>query len=452
MNTKILLPSVLLAITPLFIVVGSSYPTAVLDQSGQTIAMDSYGDLSLSFEENQGQANEQTRPNIVVIMTDDQNVDSLPVMRKLNSYPEGSWIKFNNAYVNDSICCPARATFLSGQYSHHTGVTDNNLGNLFDDTNTLATWLHDAGYRTGLIGRYLNGFPWGRGTGYIPPGWDYWKQKGGGNVEGKITNAINFINSSGSQPFFIFVAHTDPHNPAKPLPKYATADVFVPPDPPNYNEADVSDKPRWIRTLAPLSQTTQDTWHKERLASQRALLGVDDGIQRIVDALKANGKLDNTMIIFLADHGFSWGSHRWIKKHCFYEGCSKFPLYIRFPGLVGNREENRIVSNVDLASTISEYAGVIPGRLQDGKSLIPILNNTATDWRQEALLQVVANTNRGFWGIVVPGWKYAEYSNGDKELYDLTNDPFEMQNLVKDPAYASIITDLASRMRALRGF
>jgi len=389
-------------------------------------------------------------PNVVVIMTDDQNVDSLPVMRKLNSYPGGKWTKFANAYVNDSICCPARATFLSGQYSHHTGVTDNDRGNVFDDTNTLATWLHDAGYRTALFGRYLNGYPWARGRGYVPPGWDLWKTSAG-NVEGKITNAINFMTAAGDQPFFAYIAHNDPHNKAKPLPKYATTDVYNPGDPPNYNEADVSDKPRWIRNISPLSQGTQDLWHAERIASQRALLGVDDGIERVVQALETMGELENTMIMFLADHGFSWGSHRWIKKHCFYEECSRTPLYIRYPGADGNREEARLVSNVDLASTIAEYAGVTPGRPQDGRSLVPLLENTATDWTEEVLLQVVAATNRGFYGVAVPGWKYAEYSNGDKELYDLTSDPYELQNLANNPAHAAKQEELAQTLAELKG-
>jgi arylsulfatase A-like enzyme len=391
-----------------------------------------------------------TRPNIVVIMTDDQNVDSLPVMRKLNSYPEGSWVKFTNAYVNDSICCPARATFLTGQYSHNTGVTDNKRGNVLDDANTLAVWLHEAGYRTALIGRYLNGYPWGRT--HIPPGWDLWKQSGVGNVKDKITDAINFINRSDSQPFFAYVAHDDPHHKAKPLPRYATAEVYVPPDPPNYNEQDVSDKPKWIRNLRLLAQPRMDAWHTERIASQRALLGVDDGIERMVQALKANGKLDNTMIMFLADHGFSWGSHRWIKKHCFYEECSRIPLYVRFPGATGNHEETRLVSNVDLAATIADYAGVTPGLPQDGRSLIPLLDGTATDWTEAALLEVVATTNRGFYGIVVPGWKYAEYYNGDKELYDLANDPAELQNQASNPAFQAKKDELAQRLRELKGF
>jgi N-acetylglucosamine-6-sulfatase len=390
------------------------------------------------------------KPNVVIIITDDQNVDSLPVMRKLLSYPEGSWVKFNNAFVNDSICCPARATILTGQYAHTTGVITNGSGDKLDDTNTLPVWLDQAGYRTGLIGKYLNNYPWDRGTGYIPPGWDYFKANHIGDVDAFTDEAVNFINTS-SSPFFLYLAYLAPHDPATPLARYANANVYIPPDPPNFNEADVSDKPAWIGDLSPMPQMTIDAWHTERVASQRALLGVDDGIQRVVEALKAKGQLDNTMIIFLGDHGFSWGSHRWIKKDCVYEECMRMPLLIRYPGLGSNREEDRLVSNVDLASTIAEYTGVTPGLPQDGRSFLAVITNTATDWQEEVFLEVHSRKNRTLYGIRVPGWKYAEYISGEIELYDLTLDPYELQNQANQPAYQAKQHELAARVHAIKG-
>ncbi len=390
------------------------------------------------------------RPNVVIIMTDDQNVDSLPVMRKLMAFPEDSWVHFTSAIANDSICCPARATVLTGQYSHHTGVISNSHGDSLDDKNTLPVWLDQAGYRTGLIGKYLNGYPWDKGSGYVPPGWDYFQASlGSVNPDTRTDLAVNFINST-TGPFFLYLAYHQPHNPATPLSRYADASVYVPPNPPNFNEADVSDKPQWVRSLSLLSQSTIDTWRKERVASQRALLGVDDGIQRIVNALKATGQLNNTMIIFMADHGFSWGSHRWIKKHCVYEECSKFPLLIRYPGLQGNRREARLVSNVDLASTITRFTGTLPGLPQDGKSLLPLLTNTASTWNQEVLMEVHVGTNRQFYGIRVPGWTYAEYTNGDKELYDLAADPYQLRNRANQTAHQAKQSELAQRLRDLR--
>jgi len=392
--------------------------------------------------------------NVIIIMTDDQNVDSLPVMRKLLAFPQGSWVRFNNAFVNESVCCPARVTVLTGQYSLHTGVFNNTDGNSFDDTNTLPVWLDKAGYRTGLIGKYLNNYPWDRGAAYVPPGWDYFKTDKIGNVDGYTNEAVNFINTSAS-PFFLYLAYKAPHYPAKPLTRYANADVYVPPDPPNFNEADVSDKPRWVRKLPPLSQSTIDTWRNERVASQRVLLGIDDGIQKVIDALKSKGQLNNTMIIFMSDHGFSWGSHRWIKKECVYEECGKIPFVVRYPGLVINREENRLISNVDIAATIADYTGVTPGLRQDGRSFLPVLDNTAAGWQEEVFISdhgTSSTSDRTFDGIRVPRWTYAEYAVGDKELYDLVADPYQLQNRANLPGYQAKQNELAQRMRALRGF
>lgn len=262
---------------------------------------------------------------------------------------------------------------------------------------------------------------------------------------------MNFINSS-STPFFLYLAYTGPHVPAQTPARYANTDVYVPPDPLNFNEVDVSDKPLWIRQLPLLSQATIDEWREERIAAQWELLAIDDGVQRVIDALKAKGQLENTMIIFLGDNGFSWGSHRWFHKQCSSEECSKIPLLIRYPGLMGNREETRLVSNVDLAATIAEYASVTPGLPQDGRSLIPLITNSTTGWAEEVLLEMLIRKIPKFYGIRVPGWKYAEYQNGDKELYDLTADPYELQNLANRAEYQIIQAELAQRLAGLRGF
>lgn len=393
--------------------------------------------------------NRKAQGNIVLIMTDDQNVDSLPVMRTLMSFPEGSWVNFTNAFAGNSICCPARATVLTGQYSHVTGVTDNESGQNLDDTNTLPVWLNKAGYQTGLVGKYLNNYPWDRGTGYVPPGWDFFYVPSKVGVKKHTEVAVDFIINSDS-PFFLLVAYRAPHHPARPLRMFKAVDVYVPPDPPNFNEADVSDKPQWVRDLEPMSDSMIEAWRAERIASQRALLGVDDGVQRIMDALRVKGQLDNTLIIFMSDNGFSWGAHRYIKKQCAYEECSKIPLLIRYPGLSGNREEPRLVSNVDLAATIAEYAAVTPELPQNGKSLIPLVTNTAIDWKDEVLLERNGTGAFAFYGIRIPGWKYVEYVKGDKELYDLNTDPYELQNLANRPEYEAMQTELAQRLRALR--
>ncbi len=386
--------------------------------------------------------------NIVVIMTDDQDVDSLPVMRNLMSHPEGSWVRFENAFTNDSLCCPSRSTFLTGQYSHHHGVISNAAKHTskLDDKNTLATWLDDAGYDTAIMGKYLNKITSPK------PGWDTWSV-GKGSADFRTEQAVNYIEATtSSHPFFLFLSYASPHTPATPPTRYKNADVFVPPHDVSYLEADVSDKPLWIRKLPIPGSSVLTKWETERLNSQRELLAVDDGVQDVIDALKKRGVLDNTLVIYLSDHGFSWGDHRLFYKHCAYDECGHFPLLIRYPGQVGNRVEDTFVSNVSLASTIAEWAGVAPQRPQDAASLMPLLNGVSAGWNQTLLIEKRAGQPSlgKFWGIRTPEWAYAEYDNGDTELYDMNADPFQLNNLAGNADYqdeVGVLSDILDGMK-----
>ncbi|MEZ4518216.1 MAG: sulfatase-like hydrolase/transferase [Chloroflexota bacterium] len=153
------------------------------------------------------QAQTAEKPNIVVIMTDDQDFDSLPVMRNLMGRPEGSWVNFTNAFVNHSVCCPSRATTLTGQYSHTHGAIGNPYCDQMDDTNTLPVWLDEAGYETALLGKYLNGYPWDQGDNYVPSGWDVFD--GGNQISNEdwlSDRAVDFIDDT-SSPFFLYLAY-----------------------------------------------------------------------------------------------------------------------------------------------------------------------------------------------------------------------------------------------------
>jgi N-acetylglucosamine-6-sulfatase len=404
-----------------------------------------------------------TRPNIVLIMSDDQDFASLPVMRKLLAFPEGSWVKFSRFFINASICCPSRATVLTGQYSHHTGVLGNSSGNKLDDSNTLAVWLDRVGYQTALIGKYLNDYPWDRGTNYTPSGWDVFHAccdadgPSYNDTDKHSDEAVNFIKSA-KQPFFLYQAYKAPHAPAafRVPARYKPANypnVYIPPDPPNLNEADVSDKPAWIRNKPLLSQTDLNALKQEREDGQRSLLAVDDGVARIVDAIKAKGALNNTVVLYMSDNGYSFGSHRNKGKFCVYEEASHVPLLIRYPGLAANRVESSVVSNVDLASTISQIAGVTPGLPQDGSSLVGLLTGSATQWPNEVLLEKASGGGDSpkYYAIRTANWKYVEYSTGEKELYDLGRDPYELENHAGDPAYNDLQADLAARLKRLKG-
>jgi arylsulfatase A-like enzyme len=389
------------------------------------------------------------RPNIVVIMTDDQDIESLPAMRKLMAYPQGSWINFTNTFANDSVCCPSRATLLTGQYSHRHGVTTNALAFKMNDAHTLPVWLDNAGYNTAIIGKYLNNWRRNRPRGYRPPGWDTFSVKDNiDNVDTVTQMAVDYLKAA-RPPYFLYLSYAAPHAPAKPPARYANANVFTPPVRPNVNEADVSDKPHWVRKFPLLTPEVLTQWRAEQVNSQREVLALDDGVESVIAALKTTGQLNNTLVIFIGDNGMSWGSHRKIGKWCPYEECSRVPLFIRYPGQAGNRTEAHFVSNADLTATIAAYAGVTPTIPQDGRSLIPLLQNPAGPWRDSVLLE--RHVADDYFGIRLPGWTYLEYESGYKELYDLAADPYQMQNVARMPAYQAKVAELAGQLHALLG-
>lgn len=383
------------------------------------------------------------RFNIISIMTDDQDSASLPVMRHLMSYPHGSWINFTNHICSDGICGPSRSSYLTGLYTRRHGVTSNKKVTQLDDAHTVAVWLKAAGYRTGLFGKYLFGskkIP-------TPRGWDVFE--GDGGRAGPLTApATAFIRDSAG-PFFLCVNPVDPHMNARPQPPYINAPVWVPPDPPSFNE-DVSDKASWVYN-ARSGKSKIKALRAERVKAHRALLGVDDLVMRIIDTLESTGKLDETVICFTSDNGFLWGEHNLIRKHWHYEEVVRVPLLMRYPGLPGNRVESRVVGNIDLAPTFAAIAGATPTRTIDGRSLLPIIQSPGTFWDEGVLLEKFADgrSDFSFTGVRMPGWTYVVYHNGEKELYDLTADPFQLTNLANRPEHAAMQDTLEAKMRAL---
>jgi len=282
------------------------------------------------------------RPNVVIVLTDDQTADSLEAMPYLSSRREDSadhWVDLRNAIVSTPMCCPSRASLLTGRYAHNTGVVTNLDGGLLDEASTLAVWLDDAGYETALVGKYLNGYPFGRGP-YVPPGWDRWvaKMQGGpdsvyyrytlaeqdlpvahGSAPGDYLTdvladrAATFVQEAlPDRPFFLLFAPTAPHYPWTPAPRHLEAvQSFSAKAPGSLNEADVSDKPEWVRSLPPLSDPQLRRLERQRGRERAALLAVDESIRRIVDALRERGELDETVIFFLTDNGVAFGEHRW---------------------------------------------------------------------------------------------------------------------------------------------
>jgi N-acetylglucosamine-6-sulfatase len=404
------------------------------------------------------------RPNVVLILADDQRWDQIARMPVLQSELLGKGTDFRNALVVNPLCCPSRATILTGQYSHTTKVWTNagKYGGFlrFRDSSTVATWLHDAGYRTAFVGKYLNQYLDGS---YIPPGWDVWNafvhppdyydytltlngslQSFGSTDADYSTDVLAgkadaFIRSAPtSQPFFLLFGPYAPHLPAIPPTRYlnALSGVQVPHSP-NWNEADVSDKPSWVRQLS--ATGTADAIYRKQL---RMLLAVDDGIKKILGALQDTGRLANTLIIYMSDNGYSLRNHRWNGKDAPYEETIRVPMIIRFdPVTQGqSRSDEHLVLNLDIASTIADATGVSPVGAE-GKSLLPLLTGTTT-WRSQFLVEHVGGVIPTYCAVRTGNAKYVKYKTGEEELYDLVADPYELESKHADPAFADLRNQL----------
>lgn len=418
-----------------------------------------------SINANAAGAGLPAKPNIVLIVTDDQRLDSLWAMNNVKEHLIEPGTKFSQGFVVNSICCPSRTSILTGQYSHSTGVYRNGSTHggfgAFDDSVTIATQLDAAGYRTGFFGKYLNHY---KPESYIPPGWDSWGALVSGSdgkyynfnlsVDGVRTSygktakdysttvydemATDFIASAPANvPLFLEIAPSAPHGAAVPAPGDQDAYQHLSLDSrPNFNEADVSDKPRHIRQKDLLSD---GKIRRARVESQNvygALVGVDRMVGHVVKALEDSGRLENTMIVYLTDNGNLQGEHRWAAKSVPYEEAIRTPLVVRYDPLTSGELSGAMALNIDLAPTFAEIAGTtMPGA--DGRSLVPVLEDPeATPWRHDFLIEHMQFLKEGnsdevptYCALRTKTSLYVVYATGEQELYDLVKDPFEMRNL-----------------------
>jgi len=424
-------------------------------------------------------------PNIVIILTDDQSYDTVPssppAMPYLQSQmedPNGHWTWFPNAFINTGLCCPSRATILTGDYAYHTGVLRNQDGAFLDDSSTIATWFQDAGYDTALIGKYLNRYPFRR-TPFVPPGWDHWVAKEHGNVSTVYYNytlfeagvsvtygakpedympdvltghAVEFIEDAPSwKPWFLYFAPTAPHAPWIPAPRYVDtfADATFPPSK-AVTLDDLTDMPEWVSDQNPIREEKQALLEVEHRAQFQTLRAADDGIRAIVEALAARGELDNTIIVFLSDNGYSFGEHRVIAKKCPYDECSRVPFLVRMPTMPSS-EQSFVVGNADVAPTIAALAGVSPPTPVDGLSFANLLRGGAAPDRQGVLLEWAGDRNiPAYWGLRTERYLYVEYPfTGERELYDIFEDPAAINNVAGHGGYAAVQERLASDLHAM---
>jgi N-acetylglucosamine-6-sulfatase len=430
------------------------------------------------------------RPNIIFILTDDLDAASISKVPSLQAYMANEGMTFDNAFVTYSLCCPSRATILTGQYPHNHLVRSNGppiggyetFRDLGRERSTLATWLDDAGYETALFGKYLNGYG-NHGGNHVPAGWDEWYGVVGTrqlNQNGQLVTyeagtylddalsglAQDFVRRQENKdaPFFVYLAVHAPHAPATPALRHEKLyEGLRAPRTPSFAEADVSDKPRWVRKLRlnSVEKRRIDGLYRKRL---RTMAGVGETIGGLIRTLEQTGKLDNTYIVFTSDNGFHMGQHRLaLGKQAAYEEDIRVPLMIRGPGVHAGASSDEMVLNNDFAPTFADLAGFSPPDSVDGRSFAALLDtrkgNDPASWRTafEVRKWDTLKDEPSYKAVTpIPPYRavrtrryiYVEYEDGEHELYDLEKDPYELRNLY-DSADLDLISELDSRLDAL---
>ena len=439
-----------------------------------------------------------SKPNLILILTDDQDLSSLAYMPKTLELLGAQGMTFRNHFVPLSLCCPSRATLLTGLHAHNHKVYTNfapdggfqAFAAKGHEEASLATALHAAGYRTALIGKYLNGYPDQNEPTHTPPGWDVWISPVKGSpyaaynytlndngtlvkhaqkAEDYMTDvlsrkATDFVRGSAGQPFFLFLATYAPHKPATVAKRHQSLFPGLrAPRTPSFNETDVRDKPPRMRNLKPLKPAqvaALDTLYRKQVLSLQA---VDEAVAALVQALRDTGQLDNTFLVFTADNGYHLGQHRLEPgKYTPYEPDIRVPLLMRGPGVPAGAEVTALTSAVDVVPTLAELAGAALQVEPDGRSLVPFLQGqTPASWRQAVLLEQFRYPAAppeeggpphpsGHTGLRTETFKYVEHGNGGaREVYDLKKDPDELLNL-RDRVSLAWLDQLSRRAKALR--
>lgn len=428
--------------------------------------------------------------NLVVVLTDDQRFDTLWAMPRVSRLLVGEGTLFANAFASNPICCPFRSSLLSGGfYSHHTNVLTaappNGAARRFNDREALPVWLQRRGYRTALVGKYMNGLR--RLAPSVPPGWtrfvgstrvndwfhpEYLVGTSGPAAAGQgelvlpetyvtyfeQTQALAFLDQAATGPFFLLFATNAPHLPAQPAGRDAR--LF-----PDYTysgrglgEADLGDKPSHVRALAGSGDTGEGDSAEERFGNDfparqlRTLRAVDRAVEAIIAKLKEKGVLERTVIVFTSDNGMLWGEHGLARKGLPYEEAIRVPLVVRLPGAGEQVRQELVAADLDVAATLADFAGLVPRG--DGRSLRPLLGPDRVAWREELFFE-----GYGFETDRVPPWaavrtarhKYVEYANGERELYDLSRDPYELESLSPAAVPKELVDPLVAVVRRRRG-
>lgn len=412
-----------------------------------------------------GQAATNAKPNLLVVMIDDADPETYNDSGRLKAMTKGEGVYFKNSFVSNPLCCPSRATFLRGQYSHNTGVLSNRppkggyetfvaRGNHKDN---VVIRLKRAGYRTLMVGKYMNGYPC-KSTSH--PGWDrfifvahneygesgrcrpiprgVWKDDLTGDKAAQLIRNQSKL----KQPFFAWVNFHAPHwdtmetnfrgysfnPPNRHL--MTRQDAALAPSTARPEE-DLSDKPQWVRrrvsSVGVTDKTTLERYHKRRV---EMLEGVADNLKKILVALRESGQYKNTYIVFTNDNGFLLGEHSITGKMAPYEESIRVPLTVRGPGIPRGVTREQFVLNNDLAPTLLRWAKTTRPSYMDGRPLQPLLDTSVRrGWRDHVLVEQRGSSPPDYKMVRTQRYAYVEYSTGERELYDVVADPYQEKNI-----------------------
>ncbi|MCF8380104.1 MAG: sulfatase [Bacteroidales bacterium] len=452
----------------------------------------------------QSQKKETVRkqPNFLFILTDDQPYDALgiydrypflktPNMDKLAM--EG--VNFTNYFVTQSICSPSRASFLTGTFPHIHGVNQNNP-KVDPDWNSYPSYnshLHNAGYETAFIGKiHMAHF---KGEKHIRPGYDYWYSFiGQGDFFDPMVNdngseyqeigymtdiltekAIDWLRDKRdkSKSFSLCLWHKAIHEPHTPAPRheglYASENL---PEPPHgMHKETFLGKPEWQRRKAigknwrehlPIpNELDEQNWpiKEEKFMNMlECLLAVDESLGKVLTTLKEEGELENTVVIFSSDNGYFMGEHTYHDKRIAYESSMRIPMIIRYPQKIEQGSEiDALCMNIDLAPTILEMAGVEVPEYMQGKSMLDLMEQKDENWRKSILFEYYVDDAYPYAGpdmlaVITDSFKLVDnFIEGDiDELYDLKQDPGEMNNLISDLKYSEVEKKLREQLIELK--
>jgi len=455
-------------------------------------------------------AQDPARPSVVVIMTDDQTYKDMAAMPLTRQLVGGAGATFTRSYVSYPLCCPSRATFLTGQYAHNNGVRTNTPPSggfeALDAEHTLPVWLRSAGYDTSHIGKYLNGYGLRRRP-TVPPGWRDWhgtidkstyqmwgyrlhengidSTYGNFDVEDPALyqtdvlrdKALQFIDGHGddAEPFFLSLNFVAPHGEVfdpgsltqpyvRPAPRHdgRFRGLHLPRR--RLGEFDVSDKPPVVRALRDLRASRSQRIQADFRARRESLLAVDEAVAAVIGALERTDRLDSTYVLFTSDNGFFQGEHRIAKgKYLAYEPSTHVPLLLRGPGILPGSVSDELVSNADLAPTVLEAAGTASDRAVDGRSFLPFARTpglrsgrpvlheglTAGDIDRDGT-EKPGRTVGVYYAIRTSRYLYVRWKGGARELYDHRRDPLELESRHADPRYREVIRVLGREVQRLR--